>query len=308
MTYPGGKGNCYQQIINQMPPHDVYIEPFLGGGYVMKAKRPAMLNIGVELDPCALEIAASSIVNSGEGIWIPGYNVKNGDASAANGRIATNDDTGHHRHFERWDPIAISNDVGRVGPYRYLWRYGRLPAPIASTGEAAGKFVFIHGDALEFLQSFPFTGSELVYCDPPYLMQTRSSQRALYAYEFGSQSQHEKLLSVLVSLPCHVAISGYQSDLYESMLDDWRTHTFEAVTRSGNMAQEWLWMNYPEPISLHDYSYLGNDFRERERIKRKAKRWVSRFQSLPTLERKAILSELAASGVIVNYGDKDQQE
>lgn len=34
MTYKGGKAGAgvYQQIINQIPPHDVYIEPFLGGG------------------------------------------------------------------------------------------------------------------------------------------------------------------------------------------------------------------------------------------------------------------------------------
>jgi hypothetical protein len=31
MSYPGGKGGSgvYQTIINQQPPHEVYIEPFL---------------------------------------------------------------------------------------------------------------------------------------------------------------------------------------------------------------------------------------------------------------------------------------
>lgn len=33
MTYPGGKGNAYHKIINLIPPHEVYIEPFLGRGY-----------------------------------------------------------------------------------------------------------------------------------------------------------------------------------------------------------------------------------------------------------------------------------
>jgi DNA adenine methylase len=34
MGYPGGKSGAgvYQTIINLMPPHTVYIEPFLGGG------------------------------------------------------------------------------------------------------------------------------------------------------------------------------------------------------------------------------------------------------------------------------------
>ena len=41
MPYPGGKGGAgvYQTIINGMPRHEVYVEPFLGGGAVMAAKR-----------------------------------------------------------------------------------------------------------------------------------------------------------------------------------------------------------------------------------------------------------------------------
>ena len=35
---------------------------------------------------------------------------------------------------------------------------------------------------------------------------------------------------------------------------------------------EWLWMNYAEPAELHDLRYLGSNFREHERIKRKKTR------------------------------------
>lgn len=51
MTYPGGKGKCFQQLINLMPPHDTYIETHLGSGAVLKHKRPALKNIGIDLDP-----------------------------------------------------------------------------------------------------------------------------------------------------------------------------------------------------------------------------------------------------------------
>ena len=68
MPYPGGKGGAgvYQTIINQMPPHAVYIEPFLGGGSVMAAKRPAGLNIGVDLDAEVIAQARARIVGNGE--------------------------------------------------------------------------------------------------------------------------------------------------------------------------------------------------------------------------------------------------
>ena len=56
MSYPGGKNGAgvYQKIISLMPPHDVYIEPFLGGGAVMRLKRPASLNIGCDLSVSAI--------------------------------------------------------------------------------------------------------------------------------------------------------------------------------------------------------------------------------------------------------------
>jgi hypothetical protein len=52
VTYPGGKGGAgvYQAIINLMPPHRVYVEPFLGGGSILKLKRPAIASIGVDSD------------------------------------------------------------------------------------------------------------------------------------------------------------------------------------------------------------------------------------------------------------------
>lgn len=59
MTYPGGKGNSYHKIINLIPPHEVYIEAFLGRGYVLEAKRPAARNIGLDVDPAVIAAARS---------------------------------------------------------------------------------------------------------------------------------------------------------------------------------------------------------------------------------------------------------
>ena|SRR5712692_4759188 len=50
MNYPGGKGGCFRSIINEMPPHEVYIEPFLGGGNVMVNKLPSRRTIGIDAD------------------------------------------------------------------------------------------------------------------------------------------------------------------------------------------------------------------------------------------------------------------
>ena len=60
------------------------------------------------------------------------------------------------------------------------------------------------------------------------------------------------------------------------------------MTRGG-IAIERLWMNYPEPAELHDLRYLGSNFRERERIKRKKARWQAKLAKLDPLARAAIM-------------------
>lgn len=235
MTYPGGKNGSgvVQQIINQIPPHKVYIEAFLGSGAVMRAKKPAAASIGIDRDAAVI----------------------------AQWRSATdeNDDTSG-----KW-----------VLP----------PGGIA-----------INGDAISFLSDYSWRGDEFVYCDPPYLFDVRSSKRPMYNAEFGEVDDHQKLLDILEDIPCPVMISGYFSPLYGKRLQDWRVTSFTTTDRAGNLKVEWLWMNYPEPEALHDYSFLGDNFRERERLTRIRKRWVARIQRMDPLERLMLSAAIAESG------------
>jgi DNA adenine methylase len=161
------------------------------------------------------------------------------------------------------------------------------------TSESQAGFEFHQRDAVPFLRDYPFTGRELVYCDPPYIRETRKKHYSLYKYEY-SHSQHVELLEVIKSLPCMVMISGYESRLYMESLKSWHVHSFQAATQQG-MATEWIWMNYSQPVQLHDYRYLGDNFREREKIKLRTQKWSARFRSLPVLERQATLSAMLAA-------------
>lgn len=147
----------------------------------------------------------------------------------------------------------------------------------------------ICADAISYLKKYRWKGTEFVYCDPPYLMETRLSKRRIYPFEFSTPDQHLELLSLLKSIPAMVMISSYWSELYFDTLPGWRFITYPASTRSTFKVKEYLWMNYSEPLNLHDYRYLGKDFREREKIKRQQRRWKSRLEKMDPLERAAIL-------------------
>jgi DNA adenine methylase len=260
MPYPGGKGGAgvYQTIINGMPRHEVYVEPFLGGGAVMAAKRPAGLNIGVDLDA---EVIAQ-----------------------ARARIVGNDDT-RSMLAGCGDAADSRGEAMREGTAGK----GTTAGAIVSDGDN-GRYEFHVGDGIAFLQHYRFHGGELVYCDPPYLHSTRRDP-GLYRHEM-TDHQHEALLAVLLRVPCLVCISGYWSELYADTLSTWRWCSFQAQTRGG-VVTEYLWCNYPAPTALHDYRYLGKDFRERERIKRMTARWVNRLQAMPLLQRQALQAALA---------------
>lgn len=239
MTYPGGKGSAgaYQRIINHMPPHRVYIEACLGSGAVLRKKRAAEVNIGI-------------------------------DRSA--------------------DAIKLCRRLG---------------------GARADKARYLEGDALKLLPSLKSTGCDrhyieqpdtLIYVDPPYMKHTRKGGD-LYDFEM-TDADHAMLLSILTEARSMVMISGYRSDLYDVALQGFTRIDYLTNTRRG-MVPECLWMNFPLPAQLHDYSHLGENFRERERIKRKAGRWANKIKQLDRLEQLAIMDALLAETNPRSQGD-----
>lgn len=148
----------------------------------------------------------------------------------------------------------------------------------------------IEGCAHQFLKEYELQGRELIYCDPPYLHSTRTSDRR-YRFDYTEQD-HVDLLSTLRTLPCAAIISGYPSALYDETLSDWRSLEVQVMNQAG-VRTEKLWFNFT-PDKFHWASHTGKNFTDRQRIKRKAANWGQRYQSLPPGERLAVLAAMMA--------------
>ena len=231
IRYLGRKGSSgmYQFIINKMPKHDIFIDCFMGTGYISSIKKPAEKNYGIEIS---------------------------------------------------------KNLCSKLSMF-------------------AGDFDIICGDVLVELPilldiSMSADIDICIYLDPPYLPETRSSFKTCkYDYEF-SYGQHIQLLSMLEQISkqysnVYILLSGYKSDLYMSMLANWYYFETNAMSRGGSRVES-LWCNFdPDKLKKHQYDYVGHNFTDRQRIKRKSKRWIDNLKKMPVDERNYILESIKST-------------
>jgi DNA adenine methylase len=147
-------------------------------------------------------------------------------------------------------------------------------------------------DAVEFLYKMQniWKKNVFVFLDPPYHHSTRPLATELYKHEM-KHIDHLMLLETVQSMNCNLMLIHPKCDLYDSSLSHWRK--VEVKVRYHKKTQiECLYMNYPEPTELQDYSFLGNDCWERQRISRKTEAYIKKFQKMPVLERNCIINKL----------------
>jgi DNA adenine methylase len=100
--------------------------------------------------------------------------------------------------------------------------------------------------ALDVIADYGRSPRVLLYVDPPYLGNTRSS--AGYRQEMPGEDAHRALAEALHTVRAAVVLSGYDSALYSDFYDGW--HRVTRPTRTGNGGEhkartEVVWSNRP---------------------------------------------------------------
>jgi DNA adenine methylase len=257
-SYYGGKVGLSRRIVGLLPPHRVYIEPYLGCGAVLLAKPRTRHEIVNDLDGalvafwrclrdrpeelervCALtpyaraEFEAADLEADVDELELARrFFVR---VTQSFGKSA-GPSTGWSVTTARTQSTAVSA-LGKVA------RFGALAERLAGV-------VIEQYDAPGLIDRLATSADTVVYADPPYLASTRSA-RGGNGYRIEADEQHhERLSEALHATPATVLLSGYHSPLYDRLYGDWhrveipvRVHTSNAVTAERGDRVEVLWSN-----------------------------------------------------------------
>jgi DNA adenine methylase len=238
--------------------HHCYIEPFAGGLSVLMTLAPAAEEHVTDRDPDVINL-----------YWV--LTRRTEEFLAALEQIPYNRET-----FERYRSLVPRDDFERAVRYLVVNRFSRdgLGRDFSESNRLRGKRHPdgpIMGDAAAWrsiktelpkiadrLRNVVFydpadlpnpgmtllahegrsveSRKVLVYCDPPYLLQTRKTSDT-YKYNL-TDDDHVELLTTALDLAAtgtKFFISGYQSEMYRDLLESagWRRHEYELANHSG---------------------------------------------------------------------------
>lgn len=251
MPYFGGKQRIAPKIVDLLPTHRHYVEPYCGGLSVLLAKAPSKMETVNDLDgdimtfwrvlrdqPAELErVCALTPHSRAEHRAAAGLEV-NDLERARRVWVRLSQGRGNQLRATGWryyvDPAGSNTSMPG-----YLRGYvGRL-APVAERLRDVSLECL---PALELIEKYGRHPDVLLYVDPPYLAETRNSYG--YRHEMRASADHAELLEALARAKATVVLSGYRSSLYDDALDGWRTVDLAATTTQGGKAGrvETLWI------------------------------------------------------------------
>ncbi len=262
MKYPGSKWSLADWIISYFPKHHSYLEPFFGSGAVLFNKPRSHIETVNDLDGNVVNLfqcIREDPERLARLIYMTPYSREVYERSyteipedkfdaALNFYIRLNMGHGFRTTGEK---VGWKNDVqGRERSYASQdWCH--LPQKIMLAAERLRGVQIENMPALELIKRFNYD-KVLIYCDPPYMLETRHGKQ--YRCEMND-SDHEELLKVLLEHKGLVIISGYDTELYRDMLKGWHRVEKTAYSQVCSKKKEVLWMNFNPPMKQMELDF-----------------------------------------------------
>lgn len=252
LRYFGGKWILAPWIIQHLPPHRIYVEPFGGAASVLMRKPRAYAEVYNDLDSDVVNLFR--ILRDKEESVELERRLRLTPFARDEFNQAYSPDADHIerarclivRSYMGFGSDGQNMAIGRTGFRASSNRSGTTPAhdwmnfpnQIQVFQERLSGVVIENRDASLVMkqQDSPET---LHFVDPPYVHSTRSSKDN-YIHEMSDQA-HMELLQTLKSLQGFVILCGYENEIYEGL--GWQKVTRVALADGARERVEVLWLN-----------------------------------------------------------------
>lgn len=259
VRYHGGKWRLAPWIIQHIPAHRVYVEPYGGGGSVLLRKDRSYAEI---YNDCGDEIVNLFRVARDDGKLLREklYLTPFARAEFAESYEPTEDRIeqarrtvvrafmgfGSNAHNAKTGFRANSNRSGTT-PAKDWENY---PAALDAIIDRLRGVVIEHRDAVAVMQAHD-SADCVHYVDPPYVHETRAGARGKggrtgpahpYVNELPDK-QHELLGEACMSMRGAVIVSGYRCPLYDDIYRHWTRVDIAAMADGARPRVESIWLS-----------------------------------------------------------------
>lgn len=259
LKYPGAKNRIADWICSNIPPHEVYLEPFFGSGAVFFRKEPVKIETINDLDDNVVnyfkvirdqcdELADSlAMTPFSREEYIRSFDVSENDSDVEKARKFA---------VKCWQGFGCSNlyrngfrSSQQSGSPHVTKEWRCLPDRLLQATERLKNAQIEKLPAVEIIKRYD-SKDVFIYADPPYLRGIRKGY--LYRHEM-EDDEHVELLKVLKEHPGKVMLSGYDNELYNDLLPGWRKIYKDTQAEGGIKRTEVLWLNYAdEQLSIEN--------------------------------------------------------
>ena len=262
IKYPGSKWNIAPRLVELIPEHHSYVEPFFGSGAVLFNKPVSDIETVNDLDSDVVNLFRCIQKDSERLARLVMTTPFSREEYERQFEGCTS--TLYASNFQRaagflikcWQghgfrtngyKVGWKNDVvGREKAYA-LWNWYRLPDWIIDITERLRKVQIENRPALEVIERFNYS-QVFMYLDPPYMLGTRSGKQ--YMHEM-TDAEHEELLQMILQSRAKIMISGYETDMYNDYLSGWEKRQFSSCAEHGKPRIETVWMNYKADLQMN---------------------------------------------------------
>ena len=260
LRWHGGKWLLAPWIMSHFPAHRVYVEPF-GGAWSVGFRKPRSYaeiwnDLDGELwnlfrvlkDPARAQrlVDLIALTPFARAEFNEAYLPTKNTVERAR-RLLVRSFMGHGSDgasgIYRTGFRAASNRSGTTPAHDWM----NFPPALVQVLERLRGVVIEHRPALQIIARHD-SPDTLHFVDPPYVLGTRtrahrrSDNGGVYRHELTDE-QHVELLTALNEVEGMVALCGYPSDLYDSLLGSWRKIERKAFADGALDRTECLWLN-----------------------------------------------------------------